>query len=162
MSVMGRLSGPASTVISTVVAASMLSVSAAHAASLYLVDDTSASCSDTGAGTSAQPFCTIAAAADKAQAGDTVLVNAGTYTGTSVDPANSGAVGSPITFTANPAVRISGGTRAFSVVNRDNIAIIGFTVTGTSSYGIYISGGSNNVVSNNAVSAAGHPAPGLA
>ena len=49
MSVMGRLAGPASTVISTVVAASMLSVSAAHAASLYVVDDTSASCSDTGA-----------------------------------------------------------------------------------------------------------------
>jgi len=162
MSVMGRLAGPASTVISTVVAASMLSVSAAHAASLYVVDDTSASCSDTGAGTSAQPFCTIAAAAAKAQAGDTVLVNAGTYTGTSVDPANSGTVGSPITFTANPAVRINGGTRAFSVVNRENIAIIGFTVTGTSSYGIYVSGGSNNAVSNNAVSAAGQPKPGLA
>jgi hypothetical protein len=36
------MAGPASTVISTAVAASMLSVSAAHAASLYVVDDTSA------------------------------------------------------------------------------------------------------------------------
>lgn len=162
MGVVRRLVGAAGAVFSIVVVASMLSVGAAQAATSYVVDNTSASCSDTGTGTSTQPFCTIAAAAAKAQAGDTVLVSAGTYTGTSVDPANSGAAGSPITFTANPGVTVSGGTRAFSISNRNYIVINGFTVTGTSSYGIYVSGGSNNVVSNNSVSSAGQPVSGSA
>ena len=71
------------------------------------MDNTNSACNDTGAnaGTSAQPFCTIAAAAKKAVAGDTVLVNAGTYAGTSVNPTNSGTAGSPITFGATRASR---------------------------------------------------------
>src|SRR5260370_1109449 len=98
-----------------VIAGSVLTgVTAAHASTTYTVDNTNPSCSDT-AGT---PFCTIAAAANKAQAGDTVLVNAGTYAGTSVNPTNSGTAGSPITFTANQGVTISGGTRAFALSSR--------------------------------------------
>jgi parallel beta-helix repeat protein len=162
MRVLRRLGAVAGAVLSTAVVASMLTTSAAQASTSYVVDDTSASCSDAGTGTAGQPFCTIAAAASKAHAGDTVLVNAGTYAGTSVDPANSGVAGSPITFTANPGVTISGGTRAFSISSRNYIVINGFTVTGTSSYGIYVSGGSNDVVSNNSVSFAGQPVSGSA
>jgi parallel beta-helix repeat protein len=147
-------------VVSAVVVASVLSATAAQASATYVVDNTSASCSDTGPGTSTQPFCTIAAAAAKAQAGDTVLVNAGTYTGTSVNPANSGVAGSPITFTANAGVTISGGTRAFAISSRSYIVVNGFTITGTSSYGISVSGGSNITVSNNTVSYAGQPVSG--
>ena len=119
------------------------------------MDNTNPSCSDTGPGTSAQPFCTIAAAAKVAHAGDTVLVNAGTYPGTSVNPANSGTAGSPITFRANRGVTISGGTRAFALSARSYIVISGFTITGTSSYGISVSGGSNVTISGNTESYAG-------
>ena len=122
----------------------------AFAASTYTVDNT-VSCSDSGSGSSAQPFCTIGAAAKKAVAGDTVLVRAGTYAGTSVNPTNSGTSTSPITFTANPAVVISGGTRAFALSSRSYITINGFTITGTSSYGISVSGGSGVMVSANAI-----------
>jgi len=51
---------------------------AAYASTTWIVDNTNSNCSDTGPGTASQPFCTIAAAAKKAVAGDTVTVNAGT------------------------------------------------------------------------------------
>src|SRR5207248_11731318 len=80
---------------------------AAYASTTWVVDNTNSNCSDTGSGTAAQPFCTIAAAAKKAVARDTVTVTAGIYAGTSVNPANSGQAGSPITFTASPGVTIN-------------------------------------------------------
>jgi parallel beta-helix repeat protein len=132
-----------------------LSTVSAYASTTYVVDDTSASCSDTGQGSASQPFCTIAAAAKKAQPGDTVLVNAGTYVGTAVDPANSGTAAGPITFTAGPGVTVSGGTKAFSLSSRDYVVISGFTITGTSSAGISISNGSNDTVSHNVITATG-------
>src|SRR6476646_2804173 len=140
-----------------VLAAGLLSGgTAAHASTMWIVDNTNSNCSDSGSGTS-QPFCTIGAAAKKAQAGDTVTVNRGTYAGTSVNPTNSGTAGSPVTFTANPGVTISGGTRAFAISSRNYITIRGFTITGTSSYGISVSGGSNVTVTNNTESYAGTP-----
>ena len=45
----------------------------------YYVTGSSALCTDSGTGSQAIPFCTIGAATKKAQAGDTVLVGAGTY-----------------------------------------------------------------------------------
>lgn len=127
----------------------------AAAATTYVVDNTNASCSDSGPGTSTQPFCTIVAAAKKALSGDTVQVSAGTYTGTSVNPANSG-----VTFTASPSVLISGGSRGFSISSRSNITISGFTITGTSSYGIYVNSSSNVTLAGNTVSDAGQPVSG--
>ena len=152
-----RATGWSAGVLGAVIVGGMLSGSTAYASASYTVDNTSPACSDTGPGTSPQPFCTIAAAAKKAVAGDTVLVNAGTYAGTSVNPTNSGAAGNPITFTANPGVTISGGTRAFALSNRSYITISGFTITGTSSYGISVSGGSNITIANNTESYAGTP-----
>ena len=132
---------------------------AAYASTTWIVDNTNSNCNDTGAnaGTPAQPFCTIAAAAKKVVAGDTVTVNAGTYAGTSVNPTNSGTAGSPITFAANAGVTINGGTRAFALSNRNYITIRGFTITGTSSYGISVSGGSNVTIAGNTESFAGTP-----
>jgi parallel beta-helix repeat protein len=86
-----------------------------------------------------------------------VLVNAGTYAGTSVNPKNSGTAGSPISFVANPGVTISGGTRAFAISSRNYITIRGFTITGTSAYGISVSGGSNVTIAGNTESFAGTP-----
>jgi parallel beta-helix repeat protein len=130
---------------------------AAYASTTWIVDNTNSNCSDTGSGTSSQPFCRIAAAAKTAVAGDTVVVNAGTYAGTSVNPTNSGTAGSPITFTASPGVTINGGTRAFALSSRNYITIRGFTITGTSSYGISVSGGSNVTIASNTESFAGTP-----
>ena len=134
---------------------------AASASTTWIVDNTNSACNDTGAnaGTPAQPFCTItaAAAAMKVGAGDTVLVSAGTYNVTSgINPANSGTPGSPITFTANQGVTITGG-KFFALSGKSYITINGFTITGTSSNGISVSGGSNVTISNNTESYAGTP-----
>jgi parallel beta-helix repeat protein len=137
------------------IAGTVLTGNLASAATTYVVDNTNPSCSDTGSGTPAQPFCTIAAAAKKALSGDTVQVSAGTYAGTSVNPTNSG-----VTFTANPSVLISGGSRGFSISSKSNITISGFTITGTSSYGIYVYGSSNVTLAGNTVSDAGQPVSG--
>ena len=57
-----------------VVAIGMISLTArsANASTSYVVDNTVASCSDSGPGSASQPFCTITAAAKAAHAGDTV------------------------------------------------------------------------------------------
>jgi parallel beta-helix repeat protein len=132
----------------------------AATSTVWVVDNTSSACSDTGPGTATRPFCTIAAGARAAAAGTTVLVKAGTYGGTSVNPTNSG-----VTFIANPGVTVKGGTSAFAISNRNNVAVSGFTISGTSGYAISISGGSNVSVSSNVESYAGtpvtHPAAGI-
>ncbi len=138
-----------------VFAASALIGTPADAATSYIVNGTSSACSDTGPGTAAQPFCTIAAGAKIAQAGDTVLVSAGTYAGTAVNPAHSGVAGSPITFAANQGVTISGGTKAFALSSRSYIAITGFNISSTSSAGISISGGTSDTVSSNVMTGTG-------
>ncbi len=67
-------------------------------------------CSDTGPGTAATPFCTIAAATRKAVAGDTVLVGPGTYR-EQLTPTASGQPGAPITVTGSgPSTVILGST----------------------------------------------------
>ncbi len=149
--------GIACSILGAAFAASPLTATSAQAAASYVVDNTSPACSDVGPGSASQPFCTIGAAAKQAQAGDTVLVNAGTYPGTSVNPANSGTTSTPITFTANAGVTISGGTGGFALSGRSNVVINGFIITGTSSNGISVSGGSNVVISQNTVSQAGQP-----
>ena len=121
----------------------------------WYVDNTNPSCSDTGPGTAAQPFCTIGSGTSAAVSGDSVFVNAGTYTGSSLNPVSG------VTVDANPGVTISGGTSAFALSGRSNVAISGFTITGTSSNGISVSGGGNVTISSNTVSYAGTPASGL-
>jgi parallel beta-helix repeat protein len=79
-------------------------VGPARAATTYQVDQ-GAGCSPTGAG--GAPFCTIAKAAAVAQAGDTVVVAAGTYR-EGVELPASGAPGAPITFKTTAAARILG------------------------------------------------------
>lgn len=144
------------------VATSIFAISAATAATIYTVDNTTASCSDSGPGSASQPFCTIEHAAHVALPGDTIVVRAGTYSGTSVNTANSGSRSRPITFTAYRRVRVIGGKNAFALANKSNIVIHGFTITGTSSYGISVTGGANIVISHNDVSSSGLPELGLA
>lgn len=66
---------------------------------LYVDNASHANCSDVGAGTSAQPYCTIQAAADAAQPGQTVRIapGRGGYE-EQVTVRRSGLPGKPITF----------------------------------------------------------------
>ena len=166
MKVPRRHWGSAGAVVATVFAAGVLSAgtatASAHRAGTYTVNNTSSACSDAGPGTPARPLCTIGAAARRAVAGNTVLVTAGRYPGTSVNPAHSGSRTHPITFRADGRAAVAGGTRAFALSGRSNIVISGFAITGTSSYGISVSGGRNVVISRNRVSFAGEPEPGSA
>src|SRR5437016_5984029 len=66
-----------------VVAMAVLFIAATRGASavpstLY-VNNAASNCSDSGGGTSSQPYCTITKAASIAVAGQTVLVSSGTY-----------------------------------------------------------------------------------
>ena len=55
-------------------------------------------CSDSGPGSESEPFCTIAEAASVVQPGETVVVEPGNYTGTTISV--SGTAQAPITFDA--------------------------------------------------------------
>ncbi len=65
---------------------------------LYVNNAAGSGCSDTGSGTQAQPFCTIAAAAAVVQPGQTVIVEPGEYDSTTISV--SGTAADPITFLA--------------------------------------------------------------
>ncbi len=131
----------------------------------YYVDNTNASCSDSGTGlTPAEAFCTIGQAASIVAAGETVSVLAGTYAET-VNGANSGSAGLPITYSAAPGVTVTGnglanGGDAFRMSGKSYIVVDGFTITGTADYGIYVFGSNNITLSNNQVSSSGSPASG--
>ncbi len=79
------------------------------AAATYYVDNQSAGCSNVGAGTEAQPYCTIAAAvAAHNGSGTTIIVKPGTYREQVTVPA-SGAAGLPFEIRAQgPGVVVDG------------------------------------------------------
>jgi PKD repeat protein len=74
----------------------------APASALY-VDPPLSSCSDSGAGTQAVPFCTLQHAADVVNPGQTVVIEA--VIGTPVTISRSGTQGAPITFTYAGTIR---------------------------------------------------------
>lgn len=111
--------------VSTLVGAGALAPEA-HADSadiVYVNNASSAGCSDSGSGTSGQPYCTIQAAANAVVAGQTVQVEPGSYAGFSLT--RSGTPSAPITIrgaegslgpsvyvhgsSGRPGVSISGG-----------------------------------------------------
>jgi parallel beta-helix repeat protein len=136
---------------------------AAAIAADYYVDNTNPSCSDSGPGSEAAPFCTIGKAASLVSAGETVRVVAGTYAET-VNGPNSGTAGNPITYSAAPGVTVTGNAtasgNAFRMSSKSYIVIDGFTITDTVDYGIYASGSNHITISNNHVSSAGSPVSG--
>jgi parallel beta-helix repeat protein len=136
-------------------------ITALAAASTLYVDNGNPNCSPSGPGTQDHPFCTIAAAAGVATAGNTVLVSSGTYNG-QVTPSNSGTASAPIVFAAAPgaSVIITEGNYGFYVSGKSYLTVRGFRITGTSEAGIHITGSSNITLSGNHVSYAGQPALG--
>ncbi|GAA1260257.1 hypothetical protein GCM10009665_57810 [Kitasatospora nipponensis] len=133
---------------------------AAHATTTtYYVGGTG--CSDTGPGSSAQPFCTIARGAAVATAGTTVLVASGTYD-EKVTVANSGSAGAPVVIrsaTAGGAV-VTGGANGFVVSAKSYVTIDGFAVTRTSGTGIALSNSDHLTISHNTVTYVGQPVSG--
>src|SRR6476661_9114692 len=125
------------------------STGAASGAATYL-DLGGSGCSDTGTGTAAVPFCTIAKAAKVAVAGQTVLVSSGTYTD-EVFPWHSGTAGSPITFqpAAGAVVTIAGAKHGFTISNQSWITVSGFTVRDTTSNAFYVFNATGVRLSNN-------------
>jgi hypothetical protein len=81
-----------------------LAPTAAHAAagtSLYVNNASGSGCSDSGSGAQAVPFCTVQAGVNAAVAGDTVLVETGSYDSASpVTISKSGTSSAPITITS--------------------------------------------------------------
>ena len=124
-----------------------------------------ANCSDGGSGTAAQPFCTIKPAASRVVAGQTVLVNSGTYNET-VTVSSSGTASAPINFvaavgaTATVTGATTGNANAFFISGRSYVTVQGFNVTGTVSDGIVVKNSSNITIRGNHVSSAGQPVQG--
>jgi parallel beta-helix repeat protein len=145
-------------IILAIPAVLMVTVAPAQAATSRFVAVNNPSCSDSGPGTGAKPFCSIIRAAEVAIAGDTVVVSAGTYVG-EVVPVNSGTATAPITYRAatNENVVVTGGTRGFSVRSKSWITISGFHVTGTVDNGIYLKSATGITLSGNRVSQVGQP-----
>jgi parallel beta-helix repeat protein len=143
-------------------AALLLPIPAALAGTNVLyVDNANPNCSDSGTGTSSQPFCTIGAGALKATAGQTVQVASGNYA-EEVKVKTSGGPGAPVTFSAVGAVTVGAGKpHGFTISSRSWVVVNGFTVRDTTGDGIYITGSNQITVSANHVSYSGEPADGL-
>ncbi len=73
----------------------------------YRVEQTSTSCSDSGQGTTAAPFCSIGAALRKAVSGDTVLIGPGQYR-EQVTPTGLSDSGAPLTLQGSTGAAIVG------------------------------------------------------
>jgi parallel beta-helix repeat protein len=132
----------------------------ASSAILY-VDRGNVGCSDAGAGSPTQPFCTIGAAAGKVAAGQTVQVDAGTYPET-VTMVTSGTSTAPIAFVTAPGatITLSGQANGFVISGKNWIAVTGFRVTNTTGYGILVANSAHITVSENRVSYSGKPVSG--
>jgi hypothetical protein len=102
---------------------------AAHASTWHVAPNGN----DSNNGSSASPWRTIQRAADAVMPGDTVTIQAGTYTGFVVNA--SGTAQAPITFTGVGAVNIDGtATVARDAVHIEGSAYVlveGLTVTGS-------------------------------
>ena len=121
-------------------------------AGTYYVDQAHSKASDSNPGTEALPWKTIGKAAATLIAGDTVYVKAGTYNITSeIKPANSGAAGKYITYSAYPGDEqkaiISGSN--IRIKAKSYIVVNGFRIQ-NAWRGVQIEGpGSNIIVQNN-------------
>jgi parallel beta-helix repeat protein len=140
---------------------------------VYYVDQGAAGASDANPGTAAKPWATIQNAGNVVQAGDVVVVKAGTYGGAIFgwDPANSGPYSTlagtsqkRIVFMADPAAP-AGSVIIHSANDKapiafdlepgcDDVDIVGFTVTSDGSVtkaGIKVAGSTGNRVLDNTI-----------
>lgn len=119
------------------------SASATTPTILY-VDNSSPNCTNSGAGVQAAPFCTIQAAANVVQPGQTVLISAALQGyDEDVTVKTSGTAAAPITFAASGTYFTVGGqVHAFTLTGVSNIVIRGLSAT-TTQETVIVSGSSN-------------------
>jgi hypothetical protein len=132
---------------------------AASASSPYLyVNNATSVCSDTGDGSSAQPYCTLDAAATAVLPGQTVLI-AGTFPAGHLNVVRSGTPASPITFEptsivqgiADPVV-LNGQGAGITVTGAHDVSIVDIQVSGAGNTGIAITDSSSITLDSVAVS----------
>jgi hypothetical protein len=118
-----------------------------------VVDATSV-CSDSGPGSESEPFCTIAEAASVVQSGQTVVVEPGDYTGTTISV--SGTAQAPIIFEAIGGVAVVAASRepALTISGAHNVVLDGFSASG-SQRAFYVTGGSSDITINGGFAADG-------
>lgn len=143
-----RLAATAALIISTASLA-VLNVSSANAttATTLYVDSTTPACSNSGTGSAAAPFCTIQAAANVVQPGQTVLIG-GFYPDYNEDVKvkTSGTPSAPITFAAAGRYFFdSAPDHDFTVAGVSNIVIKGLYGNATDD-AVVVSGSSNVTV----------------
>jgi len=117
-----------------------LALTPAHAATYYVQPGGSDTNAGTGSG-AAQAWKTIQKAAASLHAGDTVNIAAGTYTGTTISPANSGTSSAPITYNGAAGAFING--PGIYVGNKSYINIQNLMVENVAGVGIAIYTSSN-------------------
>jgi len=113
------------------------------------VDNVGGICSDSGPGSDTQPFCTIGAAASAVQPGQTVVVEPGSYSDTTISV--QGTAQAPITFDAIEGAIVSGpvaGTPALAISGARNVALDGFSGSGSSAPAFDVTGGSSGITIN--------------
>ena len=148
-----RIRSLASTAALAIVAAGVTAFQqpalAAGGATLY-VDRGAATCTDSGTGTQAAPYCTIQAAANAATAGDTVLISGDDWGyanyGENVVISNSGTASAPITFKAEQETfRIYGNNTSLQLTG-SYIQVEGASVSSVGSNPPIIVSGANDVI----------------
>ena len=104
-------------------------------------------CSDSGPGSESEPFCTIAEAASVVQPGETVVVEPGSYTGTTISV--SGTAQAPITFDAIGSVTVEAVSTepALTISGAHDVVLDGFSAVGTQR-SFYVTGGSSGITIN--------------
>ncbi|MBR7833599.1 PKD domain-containing protein [Actinospica durhamensis] len=139
-----------------------LAPTAAHAAAattIYVNNANGANCSDSaaGAGTAAAPYCTVQAAVNVAGAGQTVLVEPGTYN-ENVSITHGGSAGSPLVVEsaqsqqaqvgyATGSIVVAAATApAFTVSGTSYVTVSGFATNGMSGLAAKVDGSSNVTV----------------
>lgn len=107
-----------------------LPIPAASATASVLYVSTGTTCSDSGSGTQAQPFCTVSAAANIVQPGQTVQLN-GTFT-ESVHLTRSGTPDQPIVFTGNANILAPSGQSgpAIEIAGVHDVTVQNFSIAG--------------------------------
>lgn len=102
--------------------------------------------SDTNTGTADQPWRTLQKAADTSQAGDTILLQSGTYTEEEVVFTRSGSPNAPITFTNAPGAVV---TLKGSLLLKRGVAYLTFTgihLEGFRIWGITVEGDNHHLL----------------
>lgn len=131
---------------------------------LYVDNASASNCSDSGAGSQSQPFCSIAAAASAVQPGQTVIVEPGTYAGATISA--QGTPGAPITFNAIQGATVNGSTATpapvFTVSGARDVTLSGFSVFPSSVHQAFdITGGSSGITINGGFAAGIGTAPAI-